>query len=833
MRISYKLLKEYGNINATKEEVVSLIEKHICEVEGYRDLAEDYKGIVVAQIVSKKDHPNSQKLGVYEVITEENGEKIQVCAGDKKLNVGDKVAFLTVGSKVPCTIETEPEPVVIQKASLGGEESNGMMGSQRELNIGTDNTGVYVLPEDATVGTPFAEYYGLDDLVIDIENKEITNRGDLFGLIGVSRELTAVTGNKFVSPDWFLDRVNDIKPETESLNLSVTNDAEVLCPRYMAVAMSNVEIKESPIWLKSILIKEDIKPINNIVDITNYVALLFGQPMHAFDYDKVIANDDTTEDCANIVIRTAKEGESILCLDGKEHDLSNKTIVIANNTKPMAIGGIIGGIDTEIDNNTKNIIFEAANFDKTSIRKSSMELGINTDSSTINKHALDPENTLPAIKYAIKLAKELANAQISSNAVDIYETKATQQTITLDIPRLNSHIGTELDKDTIKTILENLEYSVKDGKEDTLIVTAPSWRKDVEISEDIHEDIARIYGYGNLNMVLPKKRIVPAEENKVFETKKKIRNILAFNGANETLTYSFTSLDNFKACNLDADLAYKIKNPLSPDLSLMRTTLLQSLLQKAKENIQRNFSKFALFEMNIAHLNNYIDQDTNLPKEEWFLSMVIVNTKKQDTSGNPYYMSKLYLEKILNGLGYTNNLTYTLCADAIEQELDAHIKNKMSLLDANSSAIVSVCGVTIGVIGNIKQSIKNNFKLPEYTCVLDISVDRLTEIEQGVNTYRETSVYPPFSVDLCFEMDKSITYETIYNELYSIINRGDLNGKVECLDIYQDKDNSSRKRITYRISASSYNKTLTDKEISSVVNKIKGAIEHKYSVILK
>lgn len=825
MKITTNLLRQFGNINATDEEIIRLSKEHIAEVEEQHNLKSDYENIVIAEIVEKELHPDSDKLGIYQITTD-GTNKIQVVAGDRALEVGDKVAYIQPGAIVPYSIYTEEEPVVIKSVKLRGVESNGMLGSERELNIGSNHTEVLKLSKDAPVGENFSKYYFLEDTAFSIENKGLTNRGDLFGVIGLARELTAITGNKFTSPDWFLDHDKNLTPETNCLNLQITNNAEVLCPRYTAVAMDNVNIKESPIEIKSALIKCGIKPINNIVDITNYISLIFGQPMHAFDYDKIVANDQSTTKTANIEIRLARDGENILGLDNKIHELNDKTIVIADSTHPIAIAGVIGGQDTEVDFNTKRIIFESANFDKNSVRKTSMELGLATDSCTKNKHSLDTEMTLPALKKAVSLAKELADAKIASNIVDIYPTPFdTNQTIKFDLENFNTIAGIEMNLEQVKSILENLEYKVTESEDRSLIVFVPSWRRDVVIKQDIYEDIVRVYGYNNIPAILPKKDIKPPLKNKVFELKKEVRDILSNRGANEIVTYSFTSLKNFQDCNLNPDEAYRILNSLSPELSLMRTSLLQSILQKGKENMARGFDKFVLFEQGISHLRSRIDEN-NLPEEEWMLSLLLTNAEKNEYIGSPYYEVKKYLADLLDSLNYSN-IKYTLIADMEEEVLPPRLKNILPMFDPNVSAVVSIGMDYIGIVGEVKDSLKDAFKLPQNTAAFELSLTYLSTLEKSSKKYRDIPIYPPFSVDMCFKVDSSVIYSDLYNEIEFVINKENYYGKIECLDIYQD--NEKEKKITFRITVSNYNSTFSNKEINIIKEQIVKKLAKKYS----
>ena len=730
MRVTTNLLREFANISVTDEEIVHLIQNHIAEVNYHYPLENDYTDVVVAQITEKEEHPDADKLGIYKV---NYGDKkdIQVVAGDKTLNVGDKVVYLKEGSFIPYSVHSDSQPIEVKKAKLRGIDSFGMLASEKELNIGNDHEKVLVLDNEAPVGEHFAKYYNLDDTIIEIDNKGLTNRGDLFGILGIARELTAVVGNPFTSPDWYISQ-DIIEPEETCLNINIVNDAEALCPRYMAVGLDSIVIDESPIWLKSTLIKCGINPTNNVVDITNYISILIGQPLHVFDYDKIIELDPLNTNKATINIRMAKHQEKILTLDEKTYTLDEQDLVIADSTHPIAIAGIIGGIDTEVDKNTKRIILESANFNKTTVRKTSMKLGINTQAASIFKHNLDTEQCLPAILKAVNLIKEFTPARVASQLIDIYYNKPVTSIISINPSHLNSILGIELEKEEIVNILKNLEYGVEVEGE-LLYATVPSWRKDIEIKEDIYEDIGRIYGFNNIELKLPYKKIKPPKTNRLLEMKKRIRSTLSYNGCYETLNYNFTNLEIFKKCNLDPNLAYQIKNSLSPELSLMRTNLLQSLLPKGMSNLLRGFENFCIYEINIPHLNDYIEED-KLPIEKWFLSLLLINSNK-NSEESPYYVAKRYATLLFDNLNI-QNVSFQLIADCLELELTAHMRNSINLFEPNSSALVFHQGIVLGVIGEIKNSIKSNFKLPVFTAGLDIDIQQLTEIKSDIKKYK-------------------------------------------------------------------------------------------------
>ena len=828
MKITTNLLKQFGDIPTNNDEIIHLISEHIGEVDYHYNLEDDYTDIVIAQIVEKQEHPDAEKLAIYQI---NYGQKdnIQVVAGDKKLEVGDKVAYLKVGSKVPYSVHTEVKPLVISQVKLRGVESNGMLGSEKELNVGSDNENVLVLPKDSPIGESFSKYFEMDDTVIDIENKALTNRGDLFGVLGIARELTAIIGNKFESPDWYLLRSSNLKPEDNCLKLEIVNDAEALCPRYIGISLDNIKVKESPVWLKSTLIKCGLKPVNNIVDITNYISLIIGQPLHAFDYDKISKQDPSDLNNAYIKVRMAKHGEKILGLDDKIYDLDEKTMVIADSTHPIAIAGVIGGKDTEVDDNTKRIVLESANFDKSSIRKTSMKLGIFTEAATRFKHNIDPEQCLPALLKAIDLIKELTDSKVSSEIIDIYTKKYEQNTIQILPEHVNTVLGTELEKDAIKNLLENLEYVVKE--KDHLYVTPPSWRRDIDIKEDIYEDIGRIYGFNNIEHVLPLRKIMPPKSNRILLTKKLVREVLSNSGANETINYSFVSEDSFNRCDLDSNIAYKIKNALSPELSLMRTTLLQSLLQKSQENLERGINSFTLYEIGIPHLTNLVGDD-KLPIEKWHISLLSTKTNKKEITGSPYYLAKEYLQRILDKLNLSG-INLSLVSDSQELNLPLHIKNCLNIFEPNSSAIISIQGVNLGIVGEIRNEIKDKFKLPNYTCGFELDLEQLSNLKIEQRKYIEIPIYPSFTQDLCFEVGLDIQFVDVKNEIEKLVNSDSLWGRVDCLDIYKGGDvNDNNKRITFRITVSNYEKTLNDKEINSIIDKIKNSLKKHYNTKL-
>jgi phenylalanyl-tRNA synthetase beta chain len=828
MKLPINSIKEFSKCDTSLDTLVDIVSTKIGSIEEILTLSKVYTGIYVGQILKKRNHPDADKLAIYDLNLGQEDE-IQVVAGDKTLKEGDKVAYIKPGHIVPATYNTS-EPFKIKAMKIKGILSNGMICSEKELNIGLDNTKVFVLDNNAKVGSDFADYYDFNDTIIDIENKALTNRGDLFGIIGLAREISAAQGIPFVSPDWYKREFIDSEIENDTLPLDVKNCSSNLCPRYMCISIKDINVKPSPVWLKSLLTKSGVKPINNIVDITNYLSILTGQPLHAFDYDKVIKKDPHSNGIAHINVRLAKDGEKIHTLDGKVVELNSNNLVIADSTNPIAIGGVIGGIDTQIDEETRNIILESASFDRFSIRRTSMELGIFTEAVTRYTRGQNPNLCLTILQRAIDLILELAQGQIASNIKDIYPNHIASQSISLSVNRLNTHLGTKLSKEDITEILLNIEYQIVGEVEDNeyLTVIPPLFRTDLFIPEDIYEDIGRIHGYKNIDTILPKRDLKVSKINNNVSIKKDIRNILSNSGCNEIYTYSFTNTDTIKKSNQNPNLAFNIKNALSPELSLMRTSLLTSLLEKGQLNIQKNHLTFCIYELNISHQKGYLN-NFKLPKEDWHLGLLFC-TKENILHGNPYYQVKKYFEKIANKINLPE-LEFNLIANSSQQDIPIWVKNLIPTFDPNCASYIEYVkdGKTtiIGIMGNINQEVKNNFKLPQYTGAFEINIEEIKRLVNQEKMYIEDFKYPPISQDICFTVPIETKYKDIKNIIHNTINNKQRRSRIECLDIF--KKDKLYKNVTVRVSIEHKRKTLTDSQYQKIKEKIEQNIKQSFN----
>ena len=821
MKLPINNVREYTQCELDLEEILNILSTKVGAIEGYTDFSKMYQGIYIGEILKKDEHPDADKLGVYEITIGEP-ENIQVVAGDKSLNVGDKIAYIKPGNIVPSTYGTSEE-FKIKAVKMRGVLSNGMLCSEKELNIGPDHTKVLVLDNDATVGSTFAQYFDLNDLVIDIENKALTNRGDLFGIIGLAREISGAQSIPFVSPQWYKKQTSDIQI-TDTLPVTVSNEANNLCPRYMCISMDNISVGNSPVWLKSVLLKSGIRPINSIVDITNYLSILTGQPLHAFDYDKLVKNDPNSKGSAHITVRLARSGERIHTLDGNLVELTENNLLIADSANPIAIAGVIGGIDTEIDMDTKKVIIESANFDKFSIRRTSMELGIFTEAVTRYTRGQDPNLCLPILLKTVNLIEEISNGKPSCNIVDSYASPISPRKISISISKLNTHLGTVLGREAIKNILSNLEYQIIEESEngEYLTVEVPVFRTDIYIPEDIYEDVGRIYGYENIVLRLPLRELKASKKNQNIHLKSLIRDILSNSGCNELDTYNFTSINTIQKSKQDPNIAFHIKNALSPDLELMRVSLITSLLEKAKYNIQRNINTFCIYEFNIPHQKGYVD-NFELPQEDWHLSLLFTS-RENILKGNPYYQIKKYFEKISHSLNISN-IEYELISESSQLDIPIWIKNIIPTFNRNGAVLIKHIQNgrerILGVMGEVDDEVKSNFKLPEYTAGVEINLEEVKRVIGGESKYKEESKYPSISQDICLTLPSDTKYKELEKMVLQIIDTRDRKGEVECIDIYQKEDGF--KDITLRVKIEHKNKTLTDKEYS----KIKERLEEK------
>jgi phenylalanyl-tRNA synthetase beta chain len=826
MKVSLSEIKRLGYEDVVALPIDQLVEKigaQLGAVEDVEDLGAKYQGVVVAKVVSCVDHPNADRLhvcmvdddGKVEGMTRDENGYVQVVCGAPNVRAGMFVVWLPPGVTVPETYHEE-EPFVLSARELRGVVSNGMLASPKELALGDGHEGILEIDVESHPGQPFAEVYHLDDHIIDIENKMFTHRPDCFGQLGVARELAGIQQIPFVSPVWYRQEPAEIAGK--GLKLDIHNDIKDVVPRFMAVAMKNVSVHASPLWLQTALLRLGSRPINNVVDITNYMMLVTGQPLHAYDYDKVAHG--------KLAARYGKEGEKLALLNGKELTVTQEDIVITDGDRAIGLGGVMGGAETEVSDTTTNVILEVATFDMYTIRKSSMRHGLFTDAVTRFNKGQSPLQNDRILARATEMFRELAGAELASDVKDSRRIEDDSKVVTVTTQFINARLGLQLAVQEIAGLLRNVEFAV-DATEDTLTVTAPFWRTDIEIPEDIVEEVGRLYGFDSLPLILPMRSVAPASKNPVISLKQAVRESLSRSGANETLTYSFVNQKIFEKTGQDKSDAFQLGNALSPDLQYYRLSIIPSLLDKVHANIRAGYDEFALFEIGKAHnARLHADDDDGLPSEPGLIDLVYAATAKAKLSGVAFYQAR----RILDQLGADLGLEFEYAPHEGEEQPFPITKP----FDLKRSAYVTVKGTDqfIGLVGEFRSEVARNFKLPKYASGFTLGVEELLLATKSAgSSYHSLSRFPSVTQDISLKTDSTVTHaeilDLVESEVKAVADKNDYATQLATLSIYQPEDDSTTKTTTVRLVISSREKTLTDQEVSSILDSVAGVAAQK------
>ncbi len=802
------------------EELVALATERLGGIEGYEELTDRYKNIYIARIASYVKHPNADKLRICKiddggkakgVERDENG-LVQVVCGAPELEEGWIVAWLAPGATVPASYQSDPFTLAAKE--LRGEISYGMLGTPAELDVSKDDSGLLVLTQQQldekllTVGSTLSQLLALDDLILEIENKMFTHRPDCFGILGVARELAGIQHKKFTSPDWYLN-----KPTFENadrLESTLFNETPELAPRAMIVPLDGITVAPSPLWMQSYLNRVGIRPINNIVDITNYIMYLTAQPMHAFDYDKIAAR---SEGGATIGPRMAREGEKITLLGNKKVTLTAGDIVLATDKQAVDIAGVMGGAETEVDENTKSVLLTCCAFDMYTVRKMTMRHGIFTDAATRNTKGQPPAQVDRILAYAMKLMGEYAGAKQAGEVHDNYESPVEPGYIEVTTKFINERLGSKLNTDEIIALLTNVEFEAHEAS-GPISVTAPFWRTDIEIAEDIVEEIGRLNGFNQLPIALPRRSIAPVSPEPMRVLKSDLRTAFSRSGANEVLTYSFVHGDLLKKAGQDVAQAFAIRNALSPDLQYYRLSLLPSLLDKVHANIKAGYDEFTLFEIGKTHNKILIDEETELPDEPNYLEAVYTSAKPKP--GAAYFTMLKTVDAVLGGLG----IQYKL----VPSEEDATLQ-LLKPFDQKRSAYIynaTESGGMIGFIGELRGSVIKGFKLPEYTAAAVFALDGPSfEAENRAvgGAYKPLSRYQSSKQDLTLKVAESVSFAELRALIEEELEKTQYDTLLTPLGVYQ-KEGEVTKNVTFRITLSHFERTLTTSEVSQLVEGI-------------
>ena len=797
MLVSYNWLKQYTNIEDNATDLAEKITRGGIEVEGVEYLADNISNVVVGYVETKEKHPDAEKLNVCTVNVGEE-DNLQIVCGAPNVDAGQYVIVAKVGATLP--------GIKIKKAKLRGVESQGMICSLKELGLNQSvvpknyQDGIYVFESEQKLGADAVEVLGLNDYILDLS---ITpNRADALSMRGLAYELGALYNQKVTFAD---SEVEENYSDTE-LKVVVESDS---CKNYLGQVVKNIEVKDSPLWLQTRLMNSGIRPINNIVDITNFVLLEFGQPMHAFDKD-LVGN--------SIVVRNAKEGEVLETLDGEERKLKESDLVITDGTKPIALGGVMGGKNTEVSNNTKNIILESAYFNPVSIRRTSAAHGLRSDSSVRFEKGIDPNMQKAAIQRAVELILELCpNATVEASVGVV--NKEEEKEVVISTSYINNYLGITLSTEEITSILESLSFSVEVNGEE-LTVKIPTRRPDISIKQDLVEEVIRIYGYDNLASTLPKfSKTTKGGLTYSQRAIRDLRKVYVGLGFNDTINYSLVSDEESTQYTLDNHHKVRLMMPMTETHSTLRQSLIPGLLNTVQYNVARKQKDLKLLEIGRVFFGS--GDDNIQPKETLYLSGALTGEENStkwlnESSVIDFYTAKGYLEVIFERLGLDEKVLYK--------------KAKIDGMHPGRTAEVYLGEKLIGFIGEIHPVVSSDKDLNE-TYVFEINLDEVISESKVKPKYEEVTKYPEITRDIAMLVDLVDEYQNIYDVIESINSK--LITKIELFDLYVGPELLvGKKSIALTITYSDKQKTLTDEEVTKVHEKVLKALD-EYGAIIR
>lgn len=820
MNISYNWLKEYVDFDLTPEEVSAALTSIGLETDGVEEVQSikgGLEGLVVGEVLTCEPHPNSDHMHITTVDLGE-GEPVQIVCGAANVAAGQKVIVATLGTK----LYDGDQSFTIKKSKLRGVESNGMICAEDEIGVGTSHDGIIVLPQDVVPGTLAKDYYNIkSDYVFEVD---ITpNRADACSHYGVARDLYAWLVQNGYQTSLHRPETSEFKVDNHDMDIDVVVENTEACPRYAGVAIKNVTVKESPEWLQNKLRLIGVRPVNNIVDITNYILHAYGQPMHCFDADKIKGG--------KIVVKTCQEGTKFVTLDEVERKLSERDLMICNAEEPMCIAGVFGGLDSGTTEATKDVFLESAYFHPTWVRKTARRHGLSTDSSFRFERGIDPNGTIYALKEAAILVKELAGGEIASDIKDNYPAPVADFAVELSYEYVNSLVGKVIPAETIKSIVTSLEMKIVAETAEGLSLSIPAYRVDVQRPCDVVEDILRIYGYNNVEIPTSLKSSlnVEGEVDKSVKLQNLVSEQLVGCGFNEILNNSLTAasyydgLETYKPENL-----VRVMNPLSNDLNVMRASLLFGGLECIQHNANRKNADLRFFEFgNCYHFNA---------------------EKKNPEKVLAAYSEELHLGLWLTGKYISNSWAHPDMNSSV-YELKAYVLNIFSRLGVNLGAMVfgnlsddiySVAisihtrgGKLVATFGVISKKLQKAFDIDNEVYYADINWKELMKAIKGKKvTYTEISKFPAVKRDLALLIDKKVQFAEIEKIAYETDKK--LLKSVELFDVYEGKNLEVGKK-SYAVSfvLQDENATLNDKQIDKLMQKLITNLQNKLDAKLR
>ncbi|KEH86112.1 phenylalanine--tRNA ligase subunit beta [Clostridium novyi] len=791
MLVPVNWLKDYVDINISPQELGDALTLSGSKVEEVIVTGDVINKVVTGKIIKIEKHPDAEKLSICQVDVNAE-EPIQIVTAATNMKEQDVVPVALHGS-------TLADGTKIKKGKLRGVPSNGMFCSEEELGIAGDEpvVGLMILPENTPLGKEMKEVIDLEKASIDFEIT--SNRPDCLSIIGIAREVAATLGTSYRKP------ITEYKVQN-SENINNTLKVEVkdnLCRRYMARGIKNVKIAPSPSWMQERLLEAGVRPINNIVDITNFVMIELGQPMHAFDRREITSN--------TIVVERAKNGEKFITLDEEERELNEEILNIKDGDRTIALAGIMGGLNSEVKEDTTEVVFECANFDGTNIRVSSKKLNLRTEASGKFEKDLDPNAVEEAMNRACHLIEELGAGEIMEGTIDVYNEKKETHTVTVDSNWINRFLGTDISKEQMKEYLDRLELSTEISG-DELVITVPTFRCDINIREDVAEEIARIYGYNNVETTIPSVETLRGGKSTKQLLQDKIVDTLIASGLNQSIAYSFVSPKVFDKIlvSLDSELrkVVTIRNPLGEDYSIMRTTSIPSMMESLSRNYSRNNGEVRLFEIGKVYIPN--EDETELPEERNIISLGMY--------GNVDYLDlKGVVENIIDALGI--------------EKVKFQRESENPSFHPGKTAALYIKKEFVGVVGEIHPDVAENYEVDERCYVAELNMDVLLKHAKVQKKYTPLPKFPAVTRDLAVLVDRDILVQEIQDVIQN--QGGKLLESAKLFDVYEGKQiPDNKKSIAYSLVYRG-DRTLTDKDVNKVHDKIVKALENKLGAELR
>jgi len=801
MKVSLNWLKDYVEIRIEIKELINLLTMAGLEVEEAISTGEGFEKIIVAEIGSIRKHPNADRLSLVEARTGKEGFAI-VC-GATNIREGQRVPLALVGARLPNGVE-------IKKSKIRGVTSEGMLCSEIELGLGQDATGIMILSPSMPLGINFGEAMGLKDTILDIS---ITpNRPDCLCVMGVAREVAALTHQRMRYP---LVPLAD-KGETIHQKTSVTLLDPDLCPRYVARMIEGVKIGPSPSWMRDRLEKVGIRSINSVVDVTNFVMMECGQPLHAFDFELL--------EEGRIVVRRAQEGEEFITLDGVKRTLDGEMLMICDGVKPVAIAGVMGGLNSEIKEDTKIVLLESAYFNPLGNRRASKKLGLETEAAYRFGRGIDYGGCLFAANRAAQLIQELAGGKVVEGVVDAYPKRIQPSSIRLSVPRIDQVLGTEISVKQVRGYLEDLELDVRPEGEDILVVTPPSFRGDLEREIDLIEEVVRMDGYERIPLTLPKGPPSSEERSKVFFVERKAMEVLLQHGYHEVITYSFTSPTSGDLICLTPDdprrKHVRILNPLTEDFSDLRTSLIPGLLESARYNVSRKNSNLKLFELKKVF---FPQEGERLPKEVKYLVGLAMGVDRDPHwafSPRPvdFYDIKGCVEDLFEGL-QVKGIKFDRAEDI------------PYLHPGKASRILSE-GVVLGVMGEVHPQVLGYYEIHGKAYLFEIDFEKMVKGRGEGKRFRPLPRFPAVYRDLSMVVDDVLEAEKVVETIRTF--RQPFIDEVQLFDIYRGAPvPEGKKGVSCRIRYQAGDRTLTDEEVNQYHEKVISQLREIFRVELR